>query len=142
VEVSLIRNRLRQAIARARDRARDRRRQTDEAAQTYTAFLNDVATPVMRMVANVLKAEGYQFTVFTPGGGLRLADDRHRDDYIEFALDTAGDSPEVVGRIRQTRGSRILDEERPIKRGARIEMLTDEDVLAFLIDALAPWLER
>jgi hypothetical protein len=89
-----------------------------------------------------LKAEGYAFTVFTPGGGLRLASDRTRDDFIELALDTSGDRPQVVGRISHARGSRTLDEERPVKPGAAPDAITEDDVLEFLLTALEPWLER
>ena len=88
-------------------------------------FLEEIATPTTRMLANVLKAEGYLFTVSTPSGGLRLASDRTRDDYVEFALDGSGDQPVVVGRIRHTRGSRTLEDERPIKPGAAPEDLSD-----------------
>jgi hypothetical protein len=52
------------------------------------------------------------------------------------------DPPQVVGRISRARGSRTLDEERPIKPGTPPEALTEEDVLTFLLDALQPWLER
>jgi hypothetical protein len=142
MEISQVRNRLKRAITAARERARRRREQTAEAEQAYTAFLQQVATPVTRQLATALKAEGYAFTVFTPGDGLRLASDRGRDDYIEFALDTASDPPQVVGRISLTRGSRTLTDERPIKPGAAPGALSEDDVLAFLLDALAPWLER
>jgi len=142
VEISLVRNRLNLAVTAARERARHRREQAAEAEQAYARFLQDVATPVTKLVASVLKAEGYAFTLFTPGGGLRLASDRGRDDYIEFALDTGSDDPHVIGRISQTRGSRTLTDERPVKPGAPPNSLSDEDVLVFLLDALAPWLER
>ena len=93
-------------------------------------------------MANALKVESYPFTVFTPGGGLRLASDRGRDDYIEFDLDTAVDPPQVIGRISYTRGSRTLTDERPVKADESPETLSEEDVLAFLLSALEPWLER
>ena len=142
VEVSLVRNRLNRAIEVARERAQQRRRRTATAERAYETFLQDVATPVMRLVANSLKVENYAFTVFTPGGGLRLASDRGRDDYVEFALDGSAQPPQVVGRISRARGSRTLDEERPIKPGSPPEELSEEDVLTFLLDALQPWLER
>jgi len=126
----------------ARARAQQRRERTAEAETTYAAFLQNVATPVARQLTNVLKVEGYAFTVFTPGDGLRLASDRGRDDYIEFALDTVSDTPQVVGRIRHTRGSRTIDEERPVRPGAAPDAVSEEDVLAFLLEALGPWLER
>jgi hypothetical protein len=142
VEISQVRNRLTRAMAAARERAGRRREQTAEVETAYAAFLEHVATPVTKQLANALKAEAYLFTVFTPGNGLRLAADRGRDDYIEFALDTASDPPQVVGRIRRTRGSRTLTDERPVKPGAAPGALTEEDVLTFLLDALEPWLER
>jgi hypothetical protein len=142
VEVSLVRNRLKRAIDAARERGQQRRQRSAAAEKAYDAFLQDVATPVTRLVANTLKAEGYAFTVFTPGGGLRLASDRGRDDYIEFALDDGTDPPQVIARISHTRGSRTMSDERPIKAGAAPETLSEEDVLAFLLSALEPWLER
>jgi hypothetical protein len=142
VEISRVRNQLTQAVTTARERARRRREHTAEAEAAYAAFLQQVATPVTKQLANALKAEGYLFTVFTPGDGLRLASDRGRDNYIELALDTVSDTPQVVGRISLTRGSRTLTEERPIKPGAAPNTLSEDDVLAFLLDALQPWLER
>ena len=142
VEVSEVRRQLMHAIDRAKSRAQQRRQQTADAERAYATFLEDVATPTTKMLANALKAEGYPFTVSTPSGGLRLASDRGRDDYVEFALDGSGDRLAVVGRIRHTRGSRTLEDERPIKPGAAPEELSDSDVLAFLVNALEPWLER
>ena len=142
MEVSLVRRRLQASIAAARERTQQRRQRAAEAERAYATFLEEVATPVTRQVANALKTEGYNFTVFTPGDGLRLAADRGRDDFIEFALDTDADRPEVIGRISHTRGSRTVDEERPVKAGTAPDALTDEDVLQFLLGALEPWLER
>ena len=142
MEVSLVRKRLKAAIDAARDRAQRRRQRVADAERAYDAFLNDVARPVARQVANALKAEGYSFTVFTPGGGLRLASDRTREDFIEFALDTSGDRAEVIGRVSRQRGSRTIDEEMPVKRGASPDAISEEDVLEFFAGALEPWLER
>ena len=126
----------------ARERAQQRRQRTADAERAYAAFLDNVAIPVTRMVQSALKAEGHAFTVFTPGGGLRLAADRGRDDYVEFALDTTGDHPQVIGRVSQARGSRTLESEGPVKPGAGPDAISDEDVLEFYVRALAPWLER
>ena len=142
MEVSEVRRQLRHAIDRAKARAQQRRQQVADAERAYAAFLEDVATPTTRMVASALKAEGYPFTVSTPSGGLRLASDRGRDDYVEFELDGGGANPTVIGRVRRTRGSRTLEEERPVKAGAAPQELTHEDVLAFLVGALEPWLDR
>jgi hypothetical protein len=142
VEVSQVRNRLRRAIEGARDEAQQRRQRAAEAERGYKIFLDDVATPLVRQVANALKVEGHAFTVFTPGGGLRLASDRGRDDYIEFALDDMARHPQVVARISRTRGSRTLEEERVVKPGASPDSITDEELLEFMLDILAPWLEK
>jgi hypothetical protein len=142
VEVSEVRRQLKLAIDRAKARAQQKRQNAAEGERAYAAFLEEVATPTTRMLANALKAEGYLFTVSTPSGGLRLASDRGRDDYIELALDASGDTPTVVGRVRHTRGSRTLEDERPIKPGAALQDVTQADVLSFLVNALDPWLER
>jgi hypothetical protein len=142
MEISHVRNQLRNAIDRARDRTQQRRQRAQEAERAYDVFLQDVAIPVTRQVANALKAEGYAFTVFTPGGGLRLASDRGRDDYVELALDTSDDRPQVMARISKTRGSRTIAEERAIKKDASPELITEADVLEFWVDVLEPWFER
>jgi hypothetical protein len=142
VEVSEVRRQLKQAIDRAKSRAQQKRQHAADAERAYAVFLEEIATPTTRMLANVLKAEGYLFTVSTPSGGLRLASDRGRDDYVEFTLDGSGNRPTVVGRVRHTRGSRTIEDERPIKAGTAPQDLTDADVLAFLVAALEPWLER
>jgi hypothetical protein len=138
----VVRRRVQSAIAAARDRSRRRRSETAEAETAFDAFLQNVAIPVTKQVAVALKAEGMGFTVFTPAGGLRLASDNGRDDYIEFALETASERPHVIGRVSRTRGSRTLTDELPIKEHTPPHDLTEDDVLTFLVDALQPWLER
>jgi hypothetical protein len=130
------------AIAAARERAQRRRQQAAEAESAYDRLLTQVATPLARQIANTLQAEGYAFTVSTPGRGLRLALDRGRDDFIELALETDGDAPTVIGRIRRTRGSRTLEEERPVQPGVLPDQLSEQDLLDFFASALEPWLER
>ena len=130
------------AIAAARERAQRRRQQAADAETAYNGFLSHVAVPLARQIANALQAEGYAVTVSTPGRGLRLSLDRGRDDFIELALETDGDEPTVVGRVRRTRGSRTIEEERPVKRGALPDQVSEQDVLDFFESALQPWLER
>jgi len=142
VEVSQVRKRLQTAITAARERAQQRRQRASEADTAYDRFLAQVATPLARQIANALQAEGYAFTLSTPGRGLRLALDRGRDDFIELALEIDGDEPTVIGRVRRTRGSRTIEEERPIKRGASPDQLSEQEVLDFFAGALEPWLER
>jgi hypothetical protein len=129
-------------MAAARERMLRRRERTADAETEYDQLLTQVATPLARQLANALNAEGYAFTVSTPGRGLRLALDRGRDDFIELALDTDGDEPIVVGRTRHTRGSRTIEDERPIKPGVTPGQLSEQDVLEFFVSALEPWLER
>lgn len=142
MEVSQVNKRVKSAIEQARARARARREATASAEQAYAQFLETIATPVARQVVNALKVAGIGFTVGTPGGGLRLSADRGRDDYIELALDTSGDVPQAVGRVRVTRGSRTLEQTEPLRAGVGPEALTEDDVLDFLLRALEPWLER
>jgi hypothetical protein len=126
----------------ARDRAQKRRQRAADAESAYDGFLTHVATPLARQVANALNAEGYAFTVSTPERGLRLALDRGRDDFVEIVLETNADVPTVVGRTRRTRGSRTIEDERPIKAGATPDQVSEDDLLEFLVGALEPWLER
>lgn len=142
MEVSQVRRRLKATMDAARERAQHRRERAAEAQRAYENFLTEIATPMARQLANALKSEGRAFTVSTPGTGLRLASDRSRDDFIEFNLDTGGDRPEVIARVSQQRGSRTIDEEIPIKRGAAPQDISEDDVLEFFLSALEPWLER
>jgi len=142
LEISLVRRRIQAAMTTARDRAKQRRQKSDEAELAYVALLENVAGPLARQIVNALRAEGYAFTVSTPGRGLRVSLDQGRDDFIELALNTDADQPHVVGRIRRTRGSRTLDEERPVKPGAAPQDISEDDLLEFLALALEPWLER
>jgi hypothetical protein len=142
VEISVVRRRIQAAMTTARDRAKQRRQKADEAELAYAAFLENLAGPLARQIVNALRAEGYAFTVSTPGRGLRVSLDQGRDDFIEVALNTDADQPHVVGRIRRTRGSRTLDEERPVKPGVAPQDVSEDDLLEFLALALEPWLER
>jgi hypothetical protein len=129
-------------MSASRERARLRRERSDAAEKTYGDFLDNVAAPLARQLVSVLKAEGHSFSVSTPGRGLRVSLDRSRDDFIELVLRTDADEPQVIGHIRRTRGSQTIDDERPVKRGAAPQDLSEDDVLEFLAGALEPWLER
>ena len=142
MEVSQVSKRVQIAIEQARARAQARRGTAASAEKAFGMFLETVATPVARQVANALKVAGIAFTLGTPGGGLRLAADRGRDDFVEFVFDASGNVPQAAGRISVSRGSRTIDEVVPVKAGTAIEDLTDEDVLEFLVRALEAWLER
>ena len=76
METSEIRKRLNQTIERAKRQAAERRARGDEAARAFETFLSTTAVPLFRQVANILRSDGYLFTVFTPSGSVRLMSDR------------------------------------------------------------------
>jgi len=142
IDVSEVRKRLRAAIEEHRRAAVSRQGVTDAASADYEQFLSTVATPVVQTLANVLRAEGFSFTVFTPRSGLRLASSKYRDDYIEFSLDTSAAAPTVLLNTSRARGRRLVRAERPLRDGAAISELTEEDVLRGLLEEIAPLVER
>jgi len=135
----MVRRRVQAALAAARERSQQRRQRVADAESQYDQFLANVAVPLARQVVNVLKAEGRSFTVSTPGRSVRLETDRGRDDFVEIALNTEIDPPGVIGAIRYTRGSRTIDEERPVKSGSAPDQISEDDLLEFLLRALEPW---
>jgi hypothetical protein len=142
IETSELRKRVRAAIEHSRKKAADRRAKLDQAAAAYNELLESTATPLVQMLANTLRAEGYSFTVFTPNGGLRMALAKSGDDFIEFTLDTTQDEPFAALRVNRTRGRRVVQHERPVKGRTPIDRLTEEDVLQSLLEELGPFVER
>jgi hypothetical protein len=141
MEISHIKRQVLETIGSARKSAADRRARSDQAAREYEVFLEHVAIPLLRQVANVLRTEGYPFTVFTPGGSVRLMSDRAAQDYLELTLDTAGDRPRVMGHVSRARGRRVIESERPVAERTPAE-LTEEDVMTFVLKELEPFVER
>jgi hypothetical protein len=141
MEISEVRRQLSETIDRARRAAVDRRTHGDEAAREFVVFLEQVAIPLFRQVANVLKVQGYPFDVFTPGGSVRLMSEKNADDFIELTLDTTGEQPLVMGHSRRGRGRRVLESERAIAEGP-LRNLTEQQVLAFLLKELEPFVEK
>jgi hypothetical protein len=142
MEISDVKRRVVETIERARRQAADRRTRHDEAAREYETFLNRIAIPLFKQVSNVLRAEGFAFTVFTPGGGaanVRLMSDRAAEDYIELSLDTSGEEPVVSGHAGRSRGRRVIESEDAIGPPASV---TENDVLSFVLKALEPLVER
>jgi hypothetical protein len=139
MEISVVRRRLTETIERAKKQAAGRRGRADQASRDFELFLQKIAVPLFRQVANALKADGYTFTVFTPSGSVRLMSDRSASDYIELTLDASGDPPQVMGQISRARGSRVLDSERAI---GTPDTLTEEQVLDFLLKELEAFVER
>jgi hypothetical protein len=142
IETSELRKRVRAAIEHSRKTATARRLKVDEATAAYKDLLDTTAIPLVQMLAITLRAEGYQFTVFTPNGGLRMALAKSADDFIEFTLDTSPDEPVAALRVNRTRGRRVIQHERPVKGRTPVDKLSDEDVLQALLEELAPFVER
>ena len=117
----------------ARRNALARRERSDAAAKQYEEFLTSVATPIVQQFASVLSAEGHHFNVATPAGAVRLTSASNGEDYIEIALDTSEDPPEVVGRTSRGRGRRMITSERPVRERTAVDELNEEDVVAFLL---------
>ncbi len=138
MEISLVRKRLTETIERARKHAADRRGRSDQASRDFDVFLQKIAVPLFRQVANALKADGYAFTVFTPADSVRLMSDRATDDFIDLSLD-ADDPPRVTGRTSRTRVRRVIDAERPVGAPAEI---SEEQLLDFLLKELEAFVER
>lgn len=141
MDIAFVRNRLRETIERAKQRAAERRTRSDLASTAFGEFLVGIAVPLVRQVANVLKSESYLFSVFTPSGSVRLMSDTSADDFIEVSLDTSGETPRVVSHIRRRRGGHVVDDERVVGSGDPAT-LTEEEFLAFLLNALEPFVER
>jgi len=141
MEISEVRRHLSETIERAKRAAADRRSHVDEASREFVVFLEQVAIPLFRQVANVLRVQGYPFDVFTPGGSVRLMSEKNADDFIELTLDTMGEGPVVMGHSRRGRGRRVLESERPVAEGP-IRNLTEQQVLAYLLKELEPFVEK
>jgi hypothetical protein len=142
MEISDVKRRVVDTIERARRQAADRRVRNDDATRQYETFLNQTAIPVFKQVSNVLRAEGFAFTVITPGGSngnVRLTSDRSAEDYIELSLDTSGEEPVVNGHTGRSRGRRVVESEHGIGTPGT---LTEDDVLSFVLNALQPLVER
>lgn len=142
MEISEVRRRLLAAIEKARRESTERRARVDAAARDYDTFLAERASPVFHQLAAALNAEGHQFKVFTPASSIRLAAARSPEEFIELSLDDSSDPPAVIGRTTRGRGRRMVSSERALKDGAPIAELTDEDVLAFLLEEIPRLIER
>ena len=139
MEIADVKRQVLGTIERARRGAAARQVRHDEASRAYEELLEHVAVPLMRQVANVLRTQGFPFTVFTPGGSVRLMSDRSSEDYFELLLDATGDDPIVVGHGNRSRGRRVIESERPLGPPSTI---TEEQLLAFVLHELEPFVER
>lgn len=142
MEVDQIRRRVQTRLGDIKRAAGERRQKVAAAERAFGTFLAGVATPTASAVAQSLSAEGYAYRVTTPGGAVRMSSDRSSRTYLEIRLDTAGREPQLVAQIGRERGSRVLEDERPICEGLAIGAVTDEHLLAALLDLLPELIER
>ena len=132
MDVSEIRKQIIRALDNARKDADARRQATDQARSEYEIFLRDIAVPLFRQAATVLRALGHEFAANTPAGSVRL-ESPSSQEYLELELDATGGRAQVIGRTGMMRGrSGPLVEERPLAVRKAIGDLTDEDVAKFL----------
>jgi hypothetical protein len=141
METSTVRNRLNLVIENAKRLSAERRTRNDDASRAFERFREIYAVPLFRQIAGALKAGGYPFTVFTPGGSIKLMSDKSAEDYIEISLDLTGDQPVVVGHVSRTRGRRVIESERPIATKP-VSELTEEDLLEYMLKEIGPFVER
>ncbi len=142
LELVQIRRRVQVRLADVKRAAAARREKVDAAGRAYETFLANVATPTVTAVAQSLSAEGYPYRVTTPGGAVRMTSDRSGRTYVEIRLDTAGAVPQVVAEVGRERGRRVLADERPVAEGTPVDAITDEQVLAALLESMAELIER
>jgi hypothetical protein len=140
MEVSVVRQRVQEVLRQAKrtdaERRADHRAQSDQATREYEAFLQRIGVPLIKQVANVLRAEGYAFDVFTPGNTVRLIAGNGADNYLELALDTKGAAPKLLGRSSSSRGGNVNQTELVLNATADISALTEEDLLEFVLSEI------
>jgi hypothetical protein len=139
MDIAEIRKRVQAAIQRAKQRDAERRTRADQAGRAYSTFLETIAVPLFRQIANVLRAEGYLVGVFTPSGSVKLASEKSGDDSIELTLDTSGDEPSVVARTRRSRGRHVIEAESPLGDPASI---TEDALVEVLLRELEGFLRK
>ena len=136
MEVSEVRRRVRSAIEESRRQADERRAKKDAAVRDWERVLADVAIPVFHQIASALTAEGYRYKVTTPGSAVRLVPERGGDEFIELSLDTEGDEPTVMLHSTRGRGRRSVTTERSLGARSAVDVLTDNELAAEVVDLL------
>ena len=130
MDVSEIRKQILRALDNARKDAEARRQATDQVKGEYETFLNDVAVPLFRQAASVLRALGHEFSANTPAGSVRL-ESASAQEYLELELDASAGRVQVIGRTGLMRGrGGPLVEERTLAVGKSVSELGDADVAA------------
>jgi hypothetical protein len=141
METSDVRKRLNETIERARRQAAERRAASDNASKAFDTFLSTIAVPLVKQIANVLRADGYPFTVFTPSRSVRLMSDKSGQDFIEIALDSHDGLPRVTSHVSRSRGREVIDAHRVVASGDP-KTISEDELLTFLLKELEPFVER
>ena len=141
-EVAEVSRRVRQMIERARADATERRARADADTEIAQRFIQDVATPVARQVASVLRSEGFAFRLSTPPGAVRLVSEARTENDLDVAVDTTVDPVTITTEVSHERGRRVSTVERPLRADAALSALTDQDVLLFFLEALPTFVAR
>lgn len=137
MDVSELRKGILRALDEARRQASVRQAALDDARRAFSAFLPETAAPLFRQAVDVLRAEGQLYSVHTPADAVRLVSDASPHTYLEIALETSGDAPQVVGRISLTRGRQgHVVEEIPVAPGKPVSSLSEDDVAGLLLAAI------
>jgi len=141
IAISEIQKRVRRMIDQSRRAAEERRARTASETRAGEQALHRVVAPVFKAVAAALKAERHSFLVSTPVDAVRMSAESSGDNFVELALDTTGAQSVLRGRVSRIRGRRLLVEEKVVSEGSQLGTLSDEDVLEYLLGALAPFVE-
>lgn len=138
-EIADLRRRVRQAIQDAKQKSAARRAARDEASAAWAAAVSTIVEPVATDVAAALTGEGLPFRLDTPRGTVRLVSERSADDYIEMVLDDSDerDAPEVIGRSVRARGRQSVTIVEELMGPP--SQLSEDRVIVFLMNAIAPW---
>jgi hypothetical protein len=140
IEIPELRRQIRIAIELAKKNAAAKRSRSDAAQREYETFLKEIAVPTVQQFASALSGEGHMFKVATPADSVRLTSVSSASDFIEIALDTSQDPPEVVARTSHGRGRRMVTSERPVRERTAVADLKEEDVVTLLLQEITPFL--
>jgi hypothetical protein len=143
MEPSVLRKRVREAIDAARHAAAARRAAGDAAALAWRSVRDSVVTPAWQQTVQVLRAEGHLLQVSTPGDTVRVRSEKNPQDGVELALESGSQGPFLLQRVTTTRGREVTSDERVAVSGTdTIAAITEEQAIALLLSALAPFFER
>ena len=142
IDLGEVRRQLRLAIEAAKRDAAAHRRDADEAAASFAFLLEHVAVPLFRQFTSALRAEGLLFRVVTPAGAVRIEAERSADNFLELSLAAAQRPIALLLRRGYTRGHHVYTDDRVMAEGADFSGVTPANLLAALLDAATPFIER